>query len=490
MKIQLPTVGPIVGYTTERQARVFFRGDALADAGQIRRCFGAVRWRRAGTQAWSEPVFNKLSPNFDMTGVFVLSKLAAMTHYEYQAGWFCADAELDQLQGLAALQLEWPDVKLPYAVHMLRTGTAETRAPRAYVFGSCRYLLRLFGGSWFDDRGDKVFRSILAQIHDAKAPRPIDALLMLGDQIYADDLDFLSPDTKVDQFLARYRNVFSQPHLRELMAQVPTYMILDDHEIEDNWPAKATAQDLRVLYPQAIHAYQVYQSSHSPVFKATPDGRIEGTPTRFWYTFADGCADWFVMDTRTERVLSGPEPKIVSAVQMQELGEWLLKSAAATPERVRFIVTSVPVFPDFAANASEARDKWQGFAQQRTELLDFIRTRKIGKVVFVSGDLHCSFAAQLTVKDDPSFQVTAIVSSAFFWPYPQARSSSLQFDSALTTTGPTAYVARRLSSEVHVGDNFARMDVTPEKIEVRFYERKGALLGKPVVLPLIDLTDD
>lgn len=196
MKLHSPTVGPIVGYTTPTQTRMMIRGVPERDTTGFRRCFGVVRWRPAGSEEWSDPVFNKLSPNFDMTGVLVLDKLKPDTDYEYQAGWFFAEAELERIQSLAATQIEWLGATLRF-----RSGTVDAAASRSYVVGSCRYLLRLFGGTFFDDRGDKTFRSVLEQIDKTK--QPLDALLMIGDQIYADDLNVLSPDTRIDQYLDR-----------------------------------------------------------------------------------------------------------------------------------------------------------------------------------------------------------------------------------------------------------------------------------------------
>lgn len=74
------------------------------------------------------------------------------------------------------------------------------------MFGSWRYLFKLFGASLFGDRGDKTFRSIREQID---AGRRTGQVLMLGDQIYADDLNFLLPDRRVDEYFRRYREVFS-----------------------------------------------------------------------------------------------------------------------------------------------------------------------------------------------------------------------------------------------------------------------------------------
>ncbi|MGU3349173.1 alkaline phosphatase D family protein [Acinetobacter sp. JADD-159] len=465
MKINLPTVGPIVGFTDPNQTRLFLRGELERDAHGLRRAFGVVRWRKLGGQKWSDPLFNKLSPNFDMTGVFAISSLTPSTVYEYQAGWFFADAELEKIEQINASLLEWPTPDADFTMSF-KTSTTSTTGSRSYVVGSCRYLLRLFGGLWYDDRGDKVFRSVLEQIDKKK---PVDALLMIGDQIYADDLNFVAPDTRLDQFLERYRTVFSQTYIQQLMARVPTYMILDDHEIEDNWPANADKQDRVTLYPHAIHAYQIYQSSHSPLFSADGAGRIEGTLSHFWYSFVDGCSEWFVMDSRTERDLSATPPTMVSETQLKALLDWLGNGS----QLVKFVVTSVPLFPDLL---NDAGDKWGAFAEQRRLIIEHIRNNKISKVIFVSGDVHCSFVSKLTLDSDPSFSVHSVVSSSFFWPYPHMSKTEFAFNTQLTGI-PGGNFVTRLLSDVYSDDNFARLESSLKGVDVNFFERKGGSLG-------------
>ena len=234
-----------------------------------------------------------------------------------------------------------------------------------------------------------------------------DALLMIGDQIYADDLNFVSPDVKLPQYLNQ----------RALMARVPTYMTLDDHEIEDNWPAQATRKDLMTLYPAAIHSYLTYQMSHSPVFKINGN-RITGIPTKLWYTFQDGRCDFFMSDSRTERTLKETMRNMISADQMTALKAWLSDAASA----VKFVATSTPMFSD-AIIPSE--DTWSGFLEQRNEILNYIRDNKIPRVVFLSGDVHCAMSAKLTSTTNADFSVLSLISSAFFWPYPNPTAGRL-----------------------------------------------------------------
>ncbi|KJK02991.1 alkaline phosphatase [Pseudomonas sp. 21] len=468
MKLNLPTVGPIVGFTTDNQARIFLRGLDQRDGDGFRRCFAIVRCRIAGSPTWSAPLFNKLTFNFDFTGVIALQGLVPNTTYEYQACWFFADTGLDRLALFDPNIFEWPtSTDGPY--DSFTTGPSDQVTQRHYAVGSCRYLLRLFEKQFGEERGDKLFKSIL----DQRAKQPLDGLVMIGDQIYADDLNLIAPDTTIDEFLLRYRSVFSQPYLRQLMANLPTYMILDDHEIEDNWPKHAGKGSATTLFTHAMYAYQIYQCSHGPLLRATPDGRIDGIPDRYWYTFSDGCAAWFVMDTRTERVIaprSGP-PRIISERQLQALLDWL---SAPTPQ-VKMVVTSVPIFPDLR---SDNDDKWGAFQQQRHIILEHIRTNAINKVVFVSGDVHCSFAGKLELRGQKAFGVHYIVSSSFFWPLFRMQDHDFAFDVDLEGTPGQQYIPRLLSDDIYSDDNYARISVSPTEVEVNYYDRRGSRLNK------------
>ena len=92
-----------------------------------------------------------------------------------------ADIELDEINTLKNGHFEWdnPDWK------NLHTSPGDD-ADISFLLGSCRYLSRFLVG---DNRGDKTFRSALTHINQS----PVDALIMVGDQIYADDLWKIDP---------------------------------------------------------------------------------------------------------------------------------------------------------------------------------------------------------------------------------------------------------------------------------------------------------
>lgn len=452
--LQPLTVGPIVGETLPTRTRIWGRGKADVIDRMPRRCFGALRHRRAGTPDWLGPVYFKLNPNFDMTGIAIVSRLQADTRYEYEVGYFFSDAELEDA-GLS--RLDWSAASRGE----FRTASDDDEAERSLVIGSCRYLLKTFLGDFFDNRGDKTFRSILRQLDDD----PVDQLIMMGDQIYADDLSFLFPDRSLKSFYERYRDAFSQRHIRKLMSRVPTYMTLDDHEIEDNWPSKATEKDWKTLFPVAIHAFQAYQLSHGPNIPIRR-GRLVGTVNRLWYKYTDGCCDVFVTDSRTERYLVDTGSQMLSREQMNALKRWLRDGSG----RAKLIVTSVPFFPDSASE--ENRDKWSGFEEQRRELLSLIESRRIRKVVFFSGDIHASVSGELV---SPSgLKVFSVISSAFFWPYPHPSARHFQLRGTIDGGAGGSFRLANFSRLIP-DDNFTRVRVSPAGLEVRVFSRKGRL---------------
>ncbi len=184
------------------------------------------------------------------------------------------------------------------------------------------------------------------------------------------------------------------------------------------------------------------------------------------------------MDSRTERKLSKSGERMISDVQMAGLLNWLIDGSG----RVKFVVTSVPVFPDLSEGSEDAGDKWGAFPMQREAIVEHIYNNKIRKVVFVSGDVHCSFTSQLALASDPDFSVHSIISSSFFWPYPHMTRSDFLFGENLR--GMHRKYTSELTSPVYTADNFARIDADLSEVRVTFYERKGAQLGEMIRLPL------
>ena len=455
--LKRPTVGPILGYTSGETARIFGRGD-VEDRETAGQRWGhlALRYRKKGEE-YLGPLFFKLNPVFDMTGVALLTGLCPATDYEYQMGWFFSDTATEDFD--ASKDLDWNAV--PWI--SFRTASDSPNEDRSIIAGSCRYALPLGDATLFDRRGDKTFRSVLRQIEESKSR--VDILLMCGDQIYADPFG-VGGVSLVQKFYERYRMAFSTKHLAKLMSSVPTYMMLDDHEIENDWPAHASCGNRLEKLPHAVHAYMAYQGNHSPLLGAS-QRRLEGTPGHLWYQFVDGCCSFFVCDTRTERTLPAEDPELVGRRQLDTLLRWLREEWGG----VKVLVTSVPFYEHLGG------DKWNGFVDQRDEIIKTVHDSKVQRLVVISGDVHASMASELLVRGEGTSRIVSVVSSAFFWPYPHWGRRSFYLEGAIKTKLKDLHAVAQNGTEVYARNVFTRLDVSPASVRVRFYSRKGKELG-------------
>lgn len=464
--MQKPTIGPIIGHTTTNEARIFIRGEYQNNPA----IFAGIRYRVTDSKEWRTGRFIKLDARRDMSGVLFLDNLSADTDYEFQTGWFSPMNPAHTLDSVAELPLQWPR-----ETYRLRTRSGEALKPRAYILGSCRYLRLTAGIPVLPLLGDRIFASI-GQLIEGAQPA-VSAIMMTGDQIYADDLNRIAPDRDYDEIVAKYRAAFSQPNIRKLMSGTSTYMILDDHEIEDNWPANADTSD-GLLFHNAMAAYEIYQASHSPACSLTTNGQVDQSSLRhYWYQFHDGDIEWFVTDSRTRRNLSVDNRRILDEEQEQALCNWLIESTA----RVKFVVTSVMFYPDRKINGDDA---WKGFPEQRLRLLELIRRHRIRNVVFITGDVHGSLTSRLTHSEDPEFDVHTIVSSPLcnsrLLPYATASTFILDQPLAFTDTGEYRH---ELTSQVISQDNFAHLIVETERLRVNYHDRDGKHL-QSIEIPL------
>ena len=266
------------------------------------------------------------------------------------------------------------------------------------------------------------------------------------------------------------------------MSRVPTYMILDDHEIKDAWTMNMRP-GREVLYAAALSAYQSYQVVHGPAFEPSGPGDAEfaRTPTRYWYRYDVGPARFFVLDTRNERYVSlaGADPadhqhrpdERAPAVAGGVAGRALRSSSSP---RCR------------CSRTTARRSRTSGRASPGSGASSWRRSAAAGirKVVFLAGDVHCSGWSELRLPSDPGFRVYSVISSPFFFPGPrlgQGDRFDLQPPSRTRrTTSPSAGHGPILGD-----DAFTRvsLDAAATVMRVDVYDRKGGLLDG-TVLPL------
>ncbi len=250
-------------------------------------------------------------------------------------------------------------------------------------------------------------------------------VLLLGDQIYADEwngngLGYVA--LTEEDYRAVYRHVWGHPAWRNLMQRLPVFMILDDHEVDDDWawtsperyegrippwhpiirwfkgfPPEARRLSHRRIQA-AIQAYWEHQAMHGPPLLLPPDGIAHDRPLllpadqgSFAYTFTYGPAAFFVLDTRTQRVY---KQRLLNRAQWEALENWLLQVKDRFP--LKFIVSSISVL--FEMWGDFTRDRWNGYPDERRRLLHLLAAHKAHNTFILTGDLHSAHAVEATLR--------------------------------------------------------------------------------------------
>lgn len=284
--------------------------------------------------------------------------------------------------------------------------------PRAFnfAFGSC-----------FRPQGENsgaAFRALETRRQEDK----LRFILLLGDQVYADAWEY-NGIAKVAANLTDYRNVYthvwSNPHFRALLKNLPAFMTLDDHEVDDDWrwsdarrrwasipwwdqvvrwlkgrpPEEWYLPHHRVR--DALQAYWEHQGMHAPAMTLPPELNYAGQyklreqdPGSLAYTFTYGAAAFFVMDTRSMRVKGRSGKTMLGEGQWQALEDWL--RAVKNDFQLKFLVTSCSAL--YSMWTDIPRDRWSGFPEERDRLLRFIGGNDIQGVYLLAGDLHSAHA--------------------------------------------------------------------------------------------------
>ncbi|MFZ5869782.1 MAG: alkaline phosphatase D family protein [Actinomycetota bacterium] len=164
----------------------------------------------------------------------------------------------------------WPETPNPFPPSMIRTFRHDESFRLA--FGSCRR------SAPYDEKGlRKVGADALVALASRMTAVPTsdwpDALLMVGDQVYADEPSdamaerLAGPEvSNFEEYTWLYHEAWSVPEVRWLLSTVPTCMLLDDHDLRDDWNTslawrrQVTAQPWwRDRVVGAFASYWVYQ---------------------------------------------------------------------------------------------------------------------------------------------------------------------------------------------------------------------------------------
>jgi phosphodiesterase/alkaline phosphatase D-like protein len=346
----------IIGHVADTSARIWVRGTSTHTVAHLQVTAAD------GTSVDPKPI--DLEARHFFTGVVEVKGLKPDQAYECQVSFQGGE---DSLQRFVP----------KYARGSFRTtADGDTMGSFSFILLSCN--LHSLG---IVTSPDAAYEKLSALAEDAKARFAIHA----GDQIYY-DVPHWGRDPRVDDYRRTYLDAWDdcEPAAR-FLTQLPHYMILDDHEIIDNFANDYELSSGSPPYLQLALANKVYrefQHIHNPqTFGSGP----------LYYTFDVGRASFFVLDTRTERYGEPPGNQMISQEQFRRLDGWLKKNR----ERQLFIVTSVP----FVTHVRNEDDKWSSpsYRWQREKVLELIWKHETERICFLTGDMHNSYHATMTL---------------------------------------------------------------------------------------------
>ena len=385
----------------------------------------------------------------------------------------------------------WPLEDSPFPPSVIRTIAPDGKLDLA--FGSCRVSAPheppytgkpgAFGGGY---GWDALYALALKMRREPREGWP-DALLLLGDQIYADEVSantrgFIrsrrNPDEQPGEEVANfeeythlYWDSWKDPTIRWLLSTVPSAMIFDDHDVNDDWNiSESWVREMRdepwweERIVSAFMSYWVYQhlGNLSPA-ELDNDGLFEQVrsakdPTRVLREFAYGAdrevgeSRWsfhrdfgrvrlIVMDSRAGRVLKEEKRSMLDDAEWA----WIEEKAAGDFDHLLF-GTSLPFLlsPGLhhleswneavcagAWGAAAAKigellrrlvdlEHWGAFHKSFDDLADLLRSVGSGgrssehppaSVVVLSGDVHHGYLAEVGFGDGVESQVYQTVGS-------------------------------------------------------------------------------
>lgn len=148
----------------------------------------------------------------------------------------------------------WPLPDSHFPVSTIRTLPASGDGPLSVAFGSCRWSATPSKAA-HDPVGPDALDTLAAALAADPARERPDVLLLLGDQVYADQTseatvqvladrrDLSEPPWKqvadYEEYTHLYYESWLAPEVRWLLSTVPSCMIFDDHDVIDDWNTSA-----------------------------------------------------------------------------------------------------------------------------------------------------------------------------------------------------------------------------------------------------------
>ena len=318
--------GPMLGSVTDGSARIWVR--------TAREQTVSVEWRPlTSDESSSQTASAATSADRDYTARVDVQGLAANTTYAYSVS---VDGEF--------AGGPWTFRTFP-----------PTGQPSLFtvVFG---------GGGGYTPENERVWNTI--------ASHGPSAFLLLGDNVYID-----VPRHPAVQRAFYYRRQ-ARPEFRNFTARSAIYAIWDDHDFitNDKWGGPEINEPA-----WKVPVWNVFRENW-----VNPGYGFGGERPGCWFTFWIGDVRVIMLDGRYYRTdPNAADPTMLGPEQKAWLFETLTASDAA------FTVLASPV-PWARGTKPGSKDTWDGYPQERAEILGFLSDQKVPGVVLLSADRHRS----------------------------------------------------------------------------------------------------
>ncbi|NUS71769.1 MAG: alkaline phosphatase family protein [Corynebacteriales bacterium] len=307
----------------------------------------------------------------------------------------------------------WPEPQMPPSlIHTQGTPTSNQ-----FIFGSCRAPMP-YDEAHQKTHGTDVLKAYAHQLMGSEV-KPPTALILLGDQVYADHLppamrEYIAArrDLNVEpgaelsnfhEYAEMYRLSWDDPAIRWLLASVPSVMIFDDHDVRDDWNTSAAWRAEIEAKPwwgpritSALGSYWIYQHignlspterAHDPLWRLAERGgdltqaldefaqvaNADPSSYRWSYRRDFGHTRLLMLDTRCGRDLTP------GARDMLPQWQWMHDQSEGDYQHL-LIGSSLPVLlPPALHHAEQWNEKiadgswgkrWAAFAERLRQTLD------------------------------------------------------------------------------------------------------------------------
>ncbi|MFR9750219.1 alkaline phosphatase D family protein [Nocardia sp. 004] len=337
----------------------------------------------------------------------------------------------------------------------------------------------------------------------------LDAIVHLGDYLYeygngeyggrAGTVRPHEPATEtisLADYRIRHAQYKTDPDLLGLHATVPFICTWDDHESADNswsggannhnpftegsWPGRRAASAQAYLEWMPVRAAGSGSGAEVQLYRRLRFGTLAELSMLDLRSYRDHeatpGAGW--------RVADDPARTITGKAQM----EWLTAGLASAPVRWKLVGNSVMiaplVFPPLEPTTTAAitgtmgiprsglsvnGDQWDGYTADRTRLFRTITEQQISDVVFLTGDIHSSWAADLPV-EAAHYPGGETVGTEFV--VPSVTSSSLG-DILGASTAPIAESVKTVNRHMRYAEldshGYGVLEVTAEHVQMDWY---------------------